>query len=212
VGLADGLFWAIVLAYETYFYSLTRLFAIEAQVKASAEGQLAAAEALFKRLTLEQERLASPLPELTNETVARMIRALEPSKERRSANRYLGEVTVAFNPSQVQQFLQSNNLTLVSSQARERLVMVRETGLRGSPDQPSELQTAFANPRLSYALTPLRAADAEDVQFLSENPSDAELEALALKYNLNQILIIEATGNVTDISLDTGGRQRRGRR
>jgi len=181
--------------------------AIEAQVKASAEGQLAAAEVLFKRLTLEQERLASPLPVLTNETVARMIRALEPSKERRSANRYLGEVTVAFNPSQVQQFLQSHNLTLVSSQARERLVVVRESGLRGSTDQPSELHMAFADPRFSYALTPLQAAAAEDAEFLSSNPSDDELKALVLKYSLNQILIVEPTGNITDISLDTGNRQ-----
>ena len=183
--------------------------AIEAQVKASAEGQLAAADVLFKRLTLEQERLASPLPELTSETVARMIRALEPSKERRSANRYLGEVTVAFNPSQVQQFLQSHNLTLVSSQARERLVIVRDTGLRAASESTelSDLAAAFADPRLSYALTPLRAASIEDTQFLSSNPSDDELQALALKYNLNQILIIEPTGNVTDISLDTGNRQ-----
>lgn len=181
--------------------------AIEAQVKASAEGQLAAADVLFKRLTLEQERLASPLPVLTSETVARMIRALEPSKERRSANRYLGEVTVAFNPSQVQQFLQSYNLTLVSSQARERLVVVRESGLRGGTDALSSLQSAFADPRLSYALTPLRAASAQDVEFLPSNPSDNDLQALALKYNLNQILIVEQTGNVTDISLDTGNRQ-----
>jgi len=180
--------------------------AIEAQVKASAEGQLAAAEVLFKRLTLEQERAASPIPVLTNETVARMIRALEPSKERRSANRYLGEVTVAFNPSQVQQFLQQNNLTLVSSQARERLVVVREVGLRGASEL-SELSAAFADPRFSYALTPLRAAAAEDVQFLSANPSYEELQALALKYNLNQILIVEPVGDITDISLDSGNRQ-----
>jgi len=180
--------------------------AIEAQVKASAEGQLAAAEVLFKRLTLEQERLASPLPVLTSESVARMIRALEPSKERRSANRYLGEVTVAFNPSQVQQFLQQNNLTLVSSQARERLVIARESGLRGSTEL-SDFASAFADPRFSYALTPLRAAAAEDTQYLSSSPSNDELQALALKYNLNQILIVEPTGNVTDISLDTGNRQ-----
>jgi len=154
-----------------------------------------------------RERAASPLPVLTNETVARMIRALEPSKERRSANRYLGEVTVAFNPSQVQQFLRQNNLTLVSSQARERLVVVREAGLRGGASDETSLQAAFADPRLSYALTPLRAASADDAAFLSSNPSDGDLQALALKYNLNQILIVEPNGNVTDISLDSGARQ-----
>jgi len=177
--------------------------AIDAQIQAMADGQVAAASVLFNRLTLEQERAANPLPELTQETVTRLIRALEPSKERRSANRYLGEVTVAFNPSQVQAFLRDNNLTMVSSQARERLVIVRETGLRGG----NSLQSVFSDPRLSHALTPLQAASAEDVAFLSMSPSDDELKALAAKYGLNQVLIVEDTGNITDISVDTGNRQ-----
>jgi hypothetical protein len=181
----------------------TAATAIEAQVQAMGEGQLVAANALFNRLTLEQERLANPLPVLTQENVARMIRALEPSQERRSANRYLGEITVAFNPSQVQQFLRENNLTLVSSQARERLVVVRDSGLRGELG----LQSAFDDPRFAYALTPLRVASAEDVAFLSLSPSDDELKALAQKYNLNQVLIVNSNGNLTDVSLDTGNRQ-----
>jgi len=181
----------------------TAATAIEAQVQAMAEGQLVAAGALFDRLTLEQERMSNPLPVLTQENVARMIRALEPSQERRSANRYLGEITVAFNPSQVQQFLQENNLTLVSSQARERLVIVREPGLRGELG----LRSAFADPRLSHALTPLRVASSDDTASLSAFSSDAELKTVAAKYNLNQVLIVEPNGNLTDISLDTGSRQ-----
>ncbi len=181
----------------------TAATAIEAQIQAMGDGQIAAAAVLFNRLTLEQERAVNPLPELSPEVVQRLIRAMEPGKERRSANRYLGEVTVAFNPSQVQQFLSDNNLTMVSSQARDRLVIVRETGLRGT----NPLQTAFSDPRLSHALTPLQAASAEDAAFLSASPSDEELKALAAKYGLNQILIVESSGNVTDISLDTGNRQ-----
>ncbi len=181
----------------------TAATAIEAQVQAMSEGQLQAANVLFDRLTLEQERASNPLPVLTQENVSRMIRALEPSQERRSANRYLGEITVAFNPSQVQQFLRENNLTLVSSQAQQRLVIVRESGLRGD----MTLQSAFADPRLGYALTPLQVAASEDVQFLSANPSVDELKALASRYDLNQVLIVEPSGSVTDISLDTGNRQ-----
>lgn len=184
----------------------TAATAIEAQTQAMAEGQLLAANVLFDRLTLEQERFSNPLPPLTQESVARMIRALEPSQERRSANRYLGEITVAFNPSQVQQFLRDNNLTLVSSQAQKRLVIVRETGLRGGSDEDT-LQSAFADPRLSYALTPLQVATVEDVQFLSGSPADDELRALASRYGLNQVLIVESSGSVTDVSLDTGSRQ-----
>lgn len=177
--------------------------AIEAQTLAIQDGQLRAALALIDRVTLESERASNPVPELTPEVVGRMIRALEVGQERRSANRYLGEITVAFNPSQVQSFLRENNLTLVSSQAQERLVLVRESGLRGGAD----LRAAFADPRLSYALTPLRAASIEDTKFLSASPSDEELRGIAAKYGLNQILIIEGSGNVTDVSVDTGNRR-----
>lgn len=180
----------------------TAATAIEAQTIAQQDGQLRAAMALIDRVTLEQERAANPLPELTPEMVGRMIRAMVVNQERRSANRYLGEVTVAFNPSQVQEFLRAYNLTLVSSQARERLVIVRETGLRGE----DSLQAVFADPRFSHALTPLRAASANDIRFLSSSPSDAELQALATKYGLNQVLIVETSGNVTDVSLDRGSR------
>jgi hypothetical protein len=176
--------------------------AIEAQIQAMATGQVEAANVLLNRLTLEQERAVKPLPILTPEIVAPLIRALEPSQERRSSNRYLGQITVAFNPSQVQSFLQANDLTMVSSQASERLVIVRETGLRGS----SGLQATFSDPRLSHALTPLQVASVEDVQFLSASPSDDELRAIASKYRLNQVLIIEPNGTVTDVSVDTGER------
>lgn len=181
----------------------TAATAIEAQIQAMGEGQIAAATVLFNRLTLEQERATNPLPALSPEIVQRLIRAMEPGKERRSANRYLGEVTVAFNPSQVQQFLRDNNLTMVSSQARDRLVVVRGTGLRGS----NPLQAAFSDPRLSHALTPLQSASVEDAARLSASPSEGELKSLAAKYGLNQILIVEGSGNVTDISVDTGNRQ-----
>ena len=177
--------------------------AIEAQTQAIQDGQLRAATVLIERMTLESERAAKPIPALTPEMVGRMIRALEVGQERRSANRYLGKITVAFNPSQVQSFLQANDLTMVSSQASERLVLVRETGLRGS----GGLQAIFSDPRLSHALTPLQIASAEDVEFLSATPSDDELNALAAKYRLNQLLIVESNGTVTDISVDTGSRQ-----
>ena len=181
----------------------TAATAIEAQTKAIQDGQLRAAMALIDRMTLESERSVNPIPELTPDVVGRMIRALEVGQERRSANRYLGEITVAFNPSQVQEFLRNSNLTMVSSQARERLVLARDSGLRGG----TSLQTIFSNPRLSYALTPLQAASAEDVKYLSVSPSDDELKSLAAKYGLNQILIVESSGNVTDISVDSGNRR-----
>jgi len=176
--------------------------AIEAQTKAMREGQVIAAQTLFERVTLSSERAVKPLPEFTPENIARMIRALEPSKEKRSANRYLGEIAVAFNPTQVQQFLRENGFTLVSSQARERLVIVREAGLRGASGTET-LQSAFSDSRLLHALTPLRAAR-PDSAFIGT--SDVELAELAAQYGLSQILIVDSSGTVEDIATDTGER------
>jgi len=177
--------------------------AIEAQTIAIREGQIIAAQTLFERVTLASERAVKPLPELTPENIARMIRALEPSKQKRSPNRYLGEIAVAFNPTQVQQFLREHGFTLVSSQSRERLVIVRETGLRGASDTDT-LQSAFSDPRLLHALTPLRAANTDGGLI---GTSDPELAGLAAQYGLSQILIVDSSGTVQDIATDTGERE-----
>jgi len=67
--------------------------AIEAQTIAISDGQLRAGQALIERLTLG----GSGSVTLDTPTIAKLIRALEISNEKRSGNRYLGDITVAFN-------------------------------------------------------------------------------------------------------------------
>jgi hypothetical protein len=169
--------------------------AIEAQTQAMQEGQLRAAEILLERLTLDSERMSKPLPDLTPETVGRMIRAQQVKNEKRSANRYLGDVSVAFNPREVQAFLKGLDLTLMSSQARERLIV---------PVGGSDFADAFATDQFAHALTPLKPS------MLAEfiKPDETRLRELAAQFGTQQILVIEDLGggsaNVTDMALDTG--------
>ncbi len=182
--------------------------AIEAQTLASQDGQLRAAQILLERVTLDTQRLVSPLPELTAENVQRMIRAISVDNEKRSANRYLGDLSVAFNPREVQAFLQANKLTLVSSQARPRLVVpVAIIGDDVAGTSTTALIEAFQTGGFAHALTPISGVS--DVQAFA--PSEDDLKALAAQYGTNQVLLVEGSNagfgysaNITDLSLVTG--------
>jgi len=126
--------------------------AIEAQELALKDGQSQAAAIMLSRVTLPSETLARGVPKPTSEMIGRMIRALEISNEQRTAQRYFGDVTIAFNPTEVQRFLQANKLTLFSSQAANRLVVPFSSG------DPQDLITALNSGGYENALTPLVVA------------------------------------------------------
>lgn len=192
--------------------------AIEAQTEAIAAGQLRAANMLIERLTIDSERAARPVPELDIETAAKLIRAMEIANERRSARRYLGDITVAFNPSAVRQFLASNNLNMISTQSRMRLVLPVQSGAELWSD--GAWSQAWQTARYTHALTPLRGAapgtggegviDASSAQAVDM----ISLKALGQIYGVNQILIAQASpsaggvrASLTDVALDTGQRR-----
>jgi len=189
--------------------------AIEAQTTAMTEGQTRAAEILIERLTVPSELQVNPPPEMDAETAAKLIRALEVANEKRSANRYLGDITVAFNPSKVQAYLQQNGLTMLTSQARNRLVI---PVLEGNPlwvDNP--WIGAWSQDSFDHALTPVKSikvTEGDSSVIDAETTLAIDMDALkrvGQRYGLNQILIAEArpTGagvfvNVTDVAIDSG--------
>ena len=122
-------FWAVLALAQDPFtvtgipVDATGDNAIEAQTEAISEGQVYASELLIARLTLPSERASKGVPPLSPEIVAPMIRALSVANEKRSTDRYLGDITVAFNPTQVQQFLRNSGLNMITTQARPRMVL-----------------------------------------------------------------------------------------
>ena len=182
--------------------------AIEAQTQAISEGQLRAANILIERLTLEQDRNAKPLK---LETALKMIRGMSIGNEKRSSNRYLGVITVAFNPSAVQAYLKAGDMTMISTQANERLVIPVISGKLASGRHP--WGAAWGNAAFEHALTPVKSVPRG--QRLSLSASDVlsgnmtALKAEGAARGVRQILIAEATDmggsisvSLSDVSLD----------
>ncbi|MEP6343088.1 MAG: hypothetical protein ABJ275_07210 [Maricaulaceae bacterium] len=180
--------------------------AIEAQEIALKEGQATAAAIMLQRVTLPSETLERGVPTPTPEMIGRMIRALEISNEQRTAQRYFGNVTISFNPTEVQRFLQANRLTLFSSQTQNRLVI--PFSRLGS----NKLADTLKNGGFEHALTPLIVAQALN----GFDPSIAlgnieAAERVAAGYGVRQVLALKSDEtlagtsiSMTDISLNTG--------
>jgi hypothetical protein len=181
--------------------------AIQAQSQAVQSGYIIAARELLNRLTLESERTARGLPPLTVSVVGPLIRGQTIDNERRSNTRYVGDLSISFNPAAVQRLLRDANLTMVTSQARERLAI--PVGVTAN----SGLATDLLSGRFEHALTPIKSLTAADIASLYGNePSLADAQKLATRYGVNQVLIIrESAGGqitATDLSIDTGASAR----
>lgn len=179
--------------------------AIQAQTDAIGSGQIIAAQRLLERLTVEDERMERGIPPLTTEIVGPMIRGLSIDNERRSSTRYLGDVTIAFNPVAVQRFLRGVGLTMVTSQARERLLV--PVGFSASDPLASDILSG----RYAHSLTPVISPSVEDMTRLIDQPTLSQLRVLAGRYNVEQVLIIQKSDSgtlfATDLALDSGERQ-----
>lgn len=189
--------------------------AIEAQTIAISNGQVEAAKIMIERLTLEGQRSQTNNLELSQEDAAKLIRALEIANEKRSGSRYLGDITVAFNPNAVQSYLRSRDLQMISTQSRPRLVIPILSGMPLWSE--NEWLMAWQGNKYANALTPIRAFSpnqGDDSLLSAAQARNTDINALrniGQQFGVNQILIAETTygvGNVsavvTDVSLDSG--------
>ncbi len=186
--------------------------AIKAQIAATEQGQTRAAEILIQRLTLDTARASAGLAPMTIETARTLIRGQQIGNERRSANRYLGDITVAFNPSRVKSYIEANGLNMISTQARARLVIPILNG--EAPNAENAWTEAWARGGHSHALTPVisnkEASGLVSAQDAAAGNVDA-LRAAAAAAGVNQVLVARAEGGaptyqiyLTDIAIDTG--------
>ncbi len=188
--------------------------ALEAQTLAIAQGQHAAANVLVERMSLASERAAKGFAGVSETDAPKMIRALEIANEKRSANRYLGDITVAFNRAAVEQYMRAMGLRLISTQSRKRLVIpaLQGNGLW----TPNSWSSAWQQANMENALTPMQAITPNaDVFRAVANPDVRALDMKTLKaigriYGVQQILIVNAepqgsgfSATIQDIAIDT---------
>lgn len=188
--------------------------ALVAQTQAIAQGQVTAANILIERMSLASERRAKGFTGVSAADGPRMIRALEISNEKRSANRYLGDISVAFNRAAVEQYMRAKGLRLISTQSRKRLVIpaVQNQSLW----EQNSWNDAWQQANIEHALTPMQTITPSiDVLRIIQNPSAnalnmRKLQAIGQVYGLQQILIVNATqegtgysATIQDVAVDT---------
>ena len=190
--------------------------AIGAQTEAISQGQLAAANGLIERLTLFEERAATGWAGLDIQTAAKLIRGMEIANERRSANRYLGDITVAFNPAATRDYIAANNMNMIATQARMRLVLP-VLGQTNEIWTENEWRAAWEDAKFTHALTPMQGIQpgiGSDGFITASQALSGDMDALKViggQYGVNQILVARLDNgfagpmvSLTDYGLDTG--------
>jgi len=189
--------------------------AIEAQNLAVSEGQVRAAQILLNRMTLPSQRAGQSFDTISPEIILPMIRSLEISNEKRSTQRYLGEISVGFSQSEVQKYLTSKNMTMMSSQAENRLVVPVLSG--SSLWSENEWQKIWGSPAFQNSLTPVDVIVPENGNDSLINASEAAagdmdaLKRLGSFFGVRRVLVANAVPGldsvnvrVEDIEVDTG--------
>ena len=186
---------------------------IEAQTLAIRNGQARAANILLERLTVEAERAEKGTVPISEENAAKLIRSMEIDNEKRSSTRYLGDISVGFNPSAMQAYLRQADLTMISSQSRDRLIVPLSNG---QLNLESDWFKAWPKSGAQHALTPIRSMTAGQASALPVSiAAIAALDMSALKQlgeamNVQQILVADDLGGyvkISDVSLDSGQRK-----
>jgi hypothetical protein len=181
---------------------------VKAQVKAIRAGQAKAADILLKRLTLGYGK-EGQIKSISEDNAAKMILAIEIGNEKRSSTRYLGNLTVSFNPSAVKAYLNQSGVKMVTSQSRTRLILPLTNGdlVLNNSWYRSWRRSDTAN-----ILTPMITLPMYKASNISIKPSDVKdlnfdvFKSIGKQFDVQQLLIannVNGTAKMIDISLDS---------
>ncbi len=106
--------------------------AAAAQQAGFAAAQRQGFDRLLARLTIPAEWASRTMPVMDAAAIEQMVLSVDVEEERRSATRYIGRLTVRFDPSRVRTFLRGYNLTVVDTRTAPLLVAPV------APDAPEE--------------------------------------------------------------------------
>ena len=175
----------------------------EARNSAIAGGRPAAWQALFRRLTRQQDWGRQPV--LDEPTLQKIITGYFPTNEKRSTRRYVAEVTYMFSPEAVAKLLQGAGIPYATVQARRVLVIPMAPGY----SRGSGWTMALASPRFANSMVPfsMPIGDVVDSSVLSglgfETATWNDVEPVALRVHASEAVLIQAvqTGAKLTVSL-----------
>jgi Uncharacterized protein conserved in bacteria (DUF2066) len=131
--------------------------AAAAQQAGFAAAQQAGFERLVRRLTVPSELVARGMPAADAATLERLVLSVDVEQERRSGTRYIGRLTVRFDPSGVRTLLRQSNLTVVDT--RTAPVLVAPLVADGTPaDVGAVWREVWAQGGFADELVPLAVA------------------------------------------------------
>jgi hypothetical protein len=131
--------------------------AAAAQQAGLAAAQRIAYERLVRRLTIPEEISARGVPALDAAAIERLVQSVDIEEERRSATRYIGRVSVRFDPSGVRALLRQNSLTVVDT--RTAPVLIAPPVVAGTAPETAALwREVWAQGGFGDELVPLAVA------------------------------------------------------
>ena len=150
---------ANVYAVSGVYVDETAADAATAQAAAFAVAQRIGYERLVRRLTVPDELTArgGALPQLDAAAIERLVLSVDVEEQRRSATRYIGRLTVRFDPSSVRTMLRQNGLSVVDTRTAAVLVVPAVAGDM-APETVALWREVWAQGGFGDELVPLATA------------------------------------------------------
>jgi hypothetical protein len=203
---------ANVYAVSGVYVDETAADAATAQAAAFAAAQRIGYERLVRRLSIPEELAArgGAIPQLDAAAIERLVLSVDVEDQRRSATRYVGRLTVRFDPSSVRTLLRQNSLTVVDT--RTSPVLVAPVVSAGTAPETAALwrevwaQGGFGDELVPLATAPegLQGAPAWDAAAPFAQPAGAS-SALFATLRVNG-----STATAALVEVDANARRDRG--
>lgn len=151
---------ANVYAVSGVYVDETAENAAAAQAAAFAAAQRSGFERLVRRLAAPDDLAArgGALPQLDAAAIERLVLSVDVEDQRRSATRYIGRLTVRFDPASVRNLLQQNSIRVLDT--RTAPILVAPLAAADTPAETAALwrevwaQGGFANELVPLAVAP----------------------------------------------------------
>lgn len=184
--------------------------AAAAQQAGLAAAQRAGFERLVRRLTVPAELSARGIPQVETATLDRLVSSVDVEEERRSGTRYIGRLTVRFDPSGVRTLLRQFNLTVVDT--RTAPILVAPLVVTGVSEETAALwREVWANGGFGDELVPLATAPTALQGAPAWATAQPFAQAAAAASALYATLRVQGgTATATLVEIDANARRERG--